>query len=94
MKILCVEDGSVDIESFDIESFETDLKNGKVLLYRQGAKPPYVLDIDAPDFVYKEMWEKLKSNYSNVWNYSVHSFSAENIIDEMREYEKNYLGDR
>jgi len=87
MKILCVEDGSVDIKSF-----ETDLKNGKVLLYRQGSQQPYVLDIDAPDFVYKKMWEGLKSNYSNAWNRSVHSISAENIIDEMTEYEKIYLG--
>ena len=40
MKILVVEDGSVDLE--DIENLE----KGKVLTYRQGAQAPYVLDIE------------------------------------------------
>ena len=41
MKILCVEDGSVDIEGLE----EEPLQDGKILLYRQGTKPPFVLEI-------------------------------------------------
>lgn len=42
MKILCVEDGSIDIDKIESEG----LQNGKVLVYRQGAKPPFVIEID------------------------------------------------
>lgn len=41
MKILCVEDGSVDLNTLE----EEPLRDGKVLVYRQGSKPPFVLDI-------------------------------------------------
>ena len=41
MKILCVEDGSVDIDAIE----NGELRDGKVLVYRQGSKPPFVLDI-------------------------------------------------
>lgn len=41
MRILCVEDGSVDMDA--IESGK--LSNGKVLIYRQGAQKPFILDI-------------------------------------------------
>ena len=41
MKILCVEDGSVDIDALE----NGELRDGKVLVYRQGSKPPFVLDI-------------------------------------------------
>jgi len=45
MKILCVEDGSVDIDKIEQEG----LQDGKILVYRQGARPPFVLDLDDPD---------------------------------------------
>lgn len=41
MKILCVEDGSVDLNTFEEES----LRDGKVLVYRQGATPPYIVEL-------------------------------------------------
>ena len=41
MKILCVEDGSVDIDALE----NGELRDGKVLVYRQGSKPPFVLEI-------------------------------------------------
>lgn len=45
MKILCVEDGSVDIEKIE----NNGLKDGQVLVYRQGAKVPFVLELDMPE---------------------------------------------
>lgn len=48
MKILCVEDGSVDIDPLE----NGELRDGKVLVYRQGSKPPFVLEIpDEPKVV-------------------------------------------
>lgn len=41
MKILCVEDGSVDINKLE----EEPLRDGKVLVYRRGSTPPYVLEV-------------------------------------------------
>ena len=41
MKILCVEDGSVDLNALEKEP----LRDGSVLVYRQGATPPYVLEL-------------------------------------------------
>lgn len=41
IEILCVEDGSVDLD----ELSENGLQDGKILVYRQGAKPPYVLKL-------------------------------------------------
>lgn len=41
MKILCVEDGSIDIELLE----EEPLQDGKILVYRQGAKPPFLLEL-------------------------------------------------
>ena len=38
MKILCIEDGSVDIEDLQ------DLKDGGVIVYRQGSTPPCIID--------------------------------------------------
>ena len=41
MKILCVEDGSVDIDALE----SGKLGDGEVLVYRQGSKPPCILEI-------------------------------------------------
>lgn len=41
MKIICVEDGSIDIDAIETEG----LKDGEILVYRQGATPPFVLDM-------------------------------------------------
>lgn len=37
MKILCVEDGSVDIDKLEEDGFY-------VIVYRNGATPPYILN--------------------------------------------------
>ena len=42
MKILCIEDGSVDIEAL---TNGDGLCDGKVLVYRQGSVPPYILEL-------------------------------------------------
>lgn len=41
INILCVEDGSVDLD----ELKESGLKDGQILVYRQGATPPFVLKL-------------------------------------------------
>lgn len=42
MKILCVEDGSVDIDNLPNRK---EWRDDKVLVYRQGSNPPFVLEI-------------------------------------------------
>lgn len=56
--ILCVEDGSVDLETLETEG----LKDGKVLVYRQGSRPPYLIEIPDRVFdkVYIEMVQQLQ----------------------------------
>lgn len=39
--VLCVEDGSMDLEVLDL----LDDLDGKILCYRQGSQPPYILDL-------------------------------------------------
>ena len=52
MKILCVEDGSVDLDALEREP----LRDGKILVYRQGATPPYVVELtDTNANVIKEL---------------------------------------
>lgn len=58
INLLCVEDGSVDIDDL-----EEGLHDGKVVVYRQGAKPPFVLEINKSSDVYYNKWEKLKNLY-------------------------------
>lgn len=45
MKILCIEDGSVSEETLQQIIENPESLDNKVLIYRQGAKPPYVLEI-------------------------------------------------
>ena len=42
IQVICVEDGSVDIEELQ------NIQDGKVLVYRQGARPPFILEIEKP----------------------------------------------
>lgn len=42
MKILCVEDGSVDVDNLPNRK---EWRDDKVLVYKQGSKPPFVLEI-------------------------------------------------
>ena len=54
--LLCVEDGSVDLDELE------NLQDGKVLTYRQGSKPPYVLEVNVPKkpFISQEKWDQLR----------------------------------
>ena len=61
INLLCVEDGSVDIDDL-----EEGLHDGKVVVYRQGAKPPFVLEINKSSDVYYNKWEKLKAFYKEL----------------------------
>ena len=63
MKILCVEDGSIDIEKVEIEG----LKDGDILVYRQGSNKPYVLEIDDNFNVEKERIYKAIINAEHKW---------------------------
>lgn len=54
MKILCVEDGSVDLEALQ----EEPLRDGKVLVYRQGATLPFVLELNDTDAKLEELAER------------------------------------
>ena len=56
MRILCVEDGSVDIDALE----NGGLKDGKILVYRQGSKPPFVLEIPEQNNIWLKRWNKLK----------------------------------
>lgn len=42
MKILCIEDGSVDMEAL---TNGENLSDGKILVYRKGSVPPYIIEI-------------------------------------------------
>lgn len=55
INILCVEDGSVDVESLKDEG----LHDGKVLIYRQGATPPFVLKLKTDDGEFKSEQNKV-----------------------------------
>ena len=48
INILCVEDGSVDID----EISEDGLQDGMILPYRQGSTPPFVLSINKPTCIF------------------------------------------
>lgn len=54
MKILCIEDGSVDLDALQ----EEPLRDGKVLVYRQGSTLPFVLELNDTDAKLEELAEK------------------------------------
>lgn len=94
MKILCVEDGSVDIDALE----NGELRDGKVLVYRQGSKPPFVLDIPNTNIprVLKELKEiqaKLENDirgnsYDNGYNTVEHYY---NYVTERIKYIEDEL---
>ncbi len=90
MKILCVEDGSVDIDSLENDG----LHDGKVLVYRQGSTPPFVLDLpdDKTNMYQKfiEIWENLKST---VKYYKSSSQYVMDILDTMERLEETWKVD-
>jgi hypothetical protein len=88
INLLCVEDGSVDIDSL-----EEGLHDGKVVVYRQGAKPPFVLEINKSSDVYYNKWEKLKSFYTDMvkerkpWMNEMALHTIMQVLDRMKEIE-------
>lgn len=86
MKILCVEDGSVDIDAIN----NGELKDGKCLVYRQGARPPYLLEIDDQSLVkiirgYTKKWDKVKYALSE---YAYQSNYCQEILNLMNKLER------
>ena len=86
MKILCVEDGSVDIDAIE----NGELKDGKCLVYRQGARPPYLLEIDDQSLVkiirsYEKKWDKVKDA---LLEYACQSNYCQEILNLMNELER------
>ena len=88
MKILCVEDGSVDVEALEND----ELRDGKVLVYRSGARPPFVLEI-SEEYNYQKFWGILKNQMNialeNSSGHGRHYF--ENFIKTMELIEKGQL---
>ena len=62
MGVLMVEDGSVDIENLE----EEGLSPGKVLVYRQGANPPKIMEKDSMPNEFSEEEEKLLNEFSEI----------------------------
>ena len=77
--LLCVEDGSVDLEELE------NLEDGKVLTYRKGSRPPYVLEISMPrkPFVSQEKWNRLRQFCED----DTTSYFARRVLDFMKEIE-------
>ena len=64
MKILCVEDGSVDIDNL---TNRKEWRDDKILVYRQGSKPPFVLEI-SEEYNYQRFWNTLKNQITIAMN--------------------------
>lgn len=64
MKILCVEDGSIDIDAIVSDG----LRDEKILVYRQGATPPFVLDLGDAD-IRQNVYDRIKDNAKQEYDY-------------------------
>lgn len=103
MKILCVEDGSVNLDALETDG----LRDGKILVYRQGANMPFVLQLPDVKDVWKEKWDKLRAyieesfkedekrfrEYNDMF-YSGCSVTDEDILSKMQELEGSENGTR
>ena len=77
MKVLCVEDGSVNIDTIE----GGQLSDGKVLVYKQGAQKPFILDIPdnyANSTTIKEL-EELKTRLQAVIN----ALKQDRVLDRL-----------
>lgn len=86
MQILCVEDGSVDLDALENDG----LKDGMILPYRQGSTPPFVLELDI-DYIppQNQDLERLKretEHYRTQWN----NLKVV-VIDTIMKYKDNIL---
>lgn len=66
MGVLTVEDGSVDVENLE----EEGLSPGKILIYRQGANPPKIMEKDSMPSEFSEEEEKLLNEFSEIGGFS------------------------
>lgn len=87
MKILCVEDGSVDVDAIQ----NGDMRDGKVLVYKKGAEKPFVLDVPVSEGVFEKMWEELNRQCDGLLVYD-RGFGKQ-LHKIIREIEKKYLGE-
>ena len=74
MGVMAVEDGSVDVD--DLES--DGLKPGKILVYRQGANPPEMMDETTLPIDFKDEEEKLMNEFVMVSGVSDVTSSSQN----------------
>ena len=79
MGILSVEDGSVDIESLEDEG----LSPGKVLVYRQGSKPPAILENNQMPNAFENEEAKLLEEFTQVAGISDVSISKDTYSANM-----------
>ena len=85
VNILCVEDGSVDLDSLEQEG----LQDGKILVYRQGARPPFVLSFKFDDSQLKHeqnkvVLEKLEDTQSKLEYILYRKRNEVNVNDSRR----------
>ncbi|HAJ77706.1 MAG TPA: hypothetical protein DCO89_01380 [Clostridiales bacterium] len=79
MGILSVEDGSVDIESLEIEG----LSPGKVLVYRQGSTPPKIMETNQLPTAFENEESKLLEEFSHIAGISDLSVARETYSSNM-----------
>lgn len=88
MKLLCVEDGSVDLD--DIE--EKGLKADKPLIYRSGSQKPFVLEVDIPEGTYKKMWEELCETFKAPLSYDY--VSIKSLRESISNIQEKYTNEK
>ena len=86
MKILCIEDGSIDID--DLEN----LKDGGVLVYRQGSTPPKVIEISQRDLYQEKFFvlnRKVEAIVTNIKEF------VDRLLEQVKDKEirKRMLGE-
>ena len=79
MKILLVEDGSIDLDALE----ENGLQDGKILVYRQGSHPPFLMDL--PDSYNHE-----NNNNQNIINDLIDIQKYVREIRENNKFNSNY----
>lgn len=77
INLLCVEDGSVDLDNL----LESGLQDEKILVYRQGARPPFVLSIEI-DENNADLQETIKSfiNFLQWGKENIKNFKQRDIV--------------
>ena len=82
IQIICVEDGSVDIDELQ------DIQDGKVLVYRQGSQPPFVLEIEKPKEIPKLDVKIFLKDFESLICRFAYSCDRDVVHTVIAEYEK------